>query len=335
MAHEITSRDGLVLTRNRAWHGLGTIVENAPTPAEALVLAGLNWPVTLHEMSVQVNGVTVPITTHRASMRGDQVLGVVGDNYQPVQNAELAEFAYAIGAGREVKVETAGSIQGGAKVWFLLQGEAFAPIGEDLMWPYLLLSNAHNGTAALRATATSVRAVCSNTLHQVIPRGQDDGDYRENSWSARHTGRIMDRVAEARASIQKFLASTATFKENCEELAQVQINHEQMRTYFDRVWEDLFFVPPTNPTDAKQVRELGKYQTAAASFVRRFDDGRPLAGATMWNAFNAFSGLIQHDMKARGSDDARRVENRVTSNLFGLNANRTCRAFAHAFGLAG
>ena len=45
MAHEITSTDGLVLHKEEAWHGLGTIVEDAPTPQEALQIAGLDWTV--------------------------------------------------------------------------------------------------------------------------------------------------------------------------------------------------------------------------------------------------------------------------------------------------
>lgn len=41
MSHEITSTDNVVLHRTSAWHGLGTVVADAPTPREALTLAGL------------------------------------------------------------------------------------------------------------------------------------------------------------------------------------------------------------------------------------------------------------------------------------------------------
>ena len=45
MAHEITKTDGLVLAGHGAWHGLGTVVADAPSPAAALELAGLDWTV--------------------------------------------------------------------------------------------------------------------------------------------------------------------------------------------------------------------------------------------------------------------------------------------------
>ena len=43
MAHEITEYDNVVLHRTPAWHGLGVVVHEAPTPMEALKIAGLDW----------------------------------------------------------------------------------------------------------------------------------------------------------------------------------------------------------------------------------------------------------------------------------------------------
>lgn len=50
---------------------------------------------------------------------------------------------------------------------------------------------------------------------------------------------------------------------------------------------------------------------------------------------NAWTGLLQHDRKARGADDAARVEKRVHSNLFGLNAERSVKAYEKALTLVG
>ena len=51
MSHEIEKHDHVVLHRQAAWHGLGTIVENAPTPSEALAIARLDWDVQQWPMS--------------------------------------------------------------------------------------------------------------------------------------------------------------------------------------------------------------------------------------------------------------------------------------------
>ena len=57
-------------------------------------------------------------------------------------------------------------------------------------------------------------------------------------------------------------------------------------------------------------------------------------GQTIWSAFNAMTGFLQHDKTARGSDDAARVERRIDSNLFGINATRTHEVLAGALALA-
>ena len=127
MAHEIEQHDGVVLHREKAWHGLGTIVENAPTPTEALQIARLDWSVEQWPLAAQrPDGGYLPIKTSVANVRSDvgHVLGIVGDGYQPIQNRDLAEFCTALAEQDDVvKIESAGSIRNGAKVWFLLKGE--------------------------------------------------------------------------------------------------------------------------------------------------------------------------------------------------------------------
>ena len=91
---------------------------------------------------------------------------------------------------------------------------------------------------------------------------------------------------------------------------------------------------PDNPQDKKEERQRDKATSAFNSFSRRFDDERAVAGSNLWNAFNAYSGLVQHDMKARGKNDADRIEKRVTSNLFGLNSERINSAIQLAYAMA-
>lgn len=72
MAHEITSRDGLVLHKNAAWHGLGTIVQDAPTTREALKLASLDWSVEQWPLSAtNGEGEKLAVTNYVANVRTD------------------------------------------------------------------------------------------------------------------------------------------------------------------------------------------------------------------------------------------------------------------------
>lgn len=81
----------MMYVREKPWHGLGTMVEEAPTSADALRLAGLDW--TVDKKNIQVCG-GAKIQNFKANVRSSDgaVLGVVSDRYKIVQNAEAFAF---------------------------------------------------------------------------------------------------------------------------------------------------------------------------------------------------------------------------------------------------
>ena len=74
--------------RKKPWHGIGTVVQDAPCSREAIRLAGLDWEII--QKDVYTDGGT-EISGYKANVRStDQsVLGVVSDRYQIVQNRVL------------------------------------------------------------------------------------------------------------------------------------------------------------------------------------------------------------------------------------------------------
>ena len=103
--------------RETPWHGLGRIVMDAPASREALELAGLDWQVESRNI---YSGTGAMIPGYRANVRNtdDAVLGVVSDRYRIVQNEEAFQFTDDL-LGEGITYETAGSLQGGKKVWML------------------------------------------------------------------------------------------------------------------------------------------------------------------------------------------------------------------------
>ena len=103
--------------RETPWHGLGRIIMDAPASREALELAGLDWQ---GESRNIYSGTGAMIPGYRANVRStdDAVLGVVSDRYHIVQNEEAFQFTDDL-LGEGVTYETAGSLQGGKKVWML------------------------------------------------------------------------------------------------------------------------------------------------------------------------------------------------------------------------
>jgi len=188
MAHEITQHDNVVLHRTPAWHGLGIVVKDAPTPMEALKIAALDWNVEQWPLSA-TNGETRLLVDGQLNVRmpGAIKLGIVGQHYKVVQNVELAQFCQDLAEQNDtVKVESAGSIRQGRKVWFLLKGESFTVRSADHIEPYICVSNGHDGGTAIRATPTTIRVVCANTLFMVIPDNEREASPRikPTAWNA-------------------------------------------------------------------------------------------------------------------------------------------------------
>jgi hypothetical protein len=111
--------------KEKAWHGLGKVVEQYPTSAEAIKFAGLDYTVEKRplftydsenhtgdpETDLLIPEIEVP--NYFATIRTDteQVLGVVGKDYEIVQNSNAFEFFDAIvGGGDGILYETAGAL---------------------------------------------------------------------------------------------------------------------------------------------------------------------------------------------------------------------------------
>lgn len=334
MSAEIQSNDQVVMHKVGAWHGMGIVVDKDMTPRQAAMKV-FPWEAEEHDMIVRFNGQQQMIDGYKALLRSDDhmQLGIVASGYHVLQPYDMADFAEALLEGGQVKIETAGSIRGGKRLWFLLKGEPFNVALGDEIYPYFLLSNGYDGLSCFAGTPTTIRTVCSNTFHMVVPH-VDTGELGTAAFKIRHTANAMERIAEAREAIKNYGKSIEAQKEFANILVAKDVTQEVVQKFFLECYTADFGEIPENPKDGFEERRRMKAQSAYLSFSKRFDDERQIAGANMWNAMNAYTGLVQHDQKARGKDDVDRLERRVESNLFGLNTDRTQAAALRAFKVA-
>lgn len=340
MAHEITSQDGLVLAGEKAWHNLGLVVPETFTPVQGLEMAKLDRAVVTRPLAAQMDdGSFSLIEDRRAVMYADskESMGEVSDNWTPIQNRELAEFCEALAKESDtVKCETVGSIRSGAKVWFLMRGESFSVRNHDSdeIRPYILASNGHDGKTSLRLTPTSVRIVCSNTLHAVIPdeTGKRKGAaYTDAAFVATHTGNIMNRMEEARQALGLYVTATEETRKLIDVLAAREVNSDEVKSFLLECYARDFGSIPVDPKNEKDVKAREKASTAIGRMIQGFESESGIAGTTAWNLFNAYSGHCQHVTRLKDADKAR--EAAAHSNLFGLGAARTSAAFRKALKL--
>ena len=337
MTHEIETHDGLVLHKTKAWHGLGTVVADAPTPTKALRIAGMDWEVEQWPMSAtNGEGEKIALPEQVLNVRSDTrtPLGIVTTNYKPIQNSTLAEFCELLAEQSDtVKVESAGSIRNGGKVWFLLKGDSFSVRGKDEVKPYILVSNGHDGGTALRGTCTTVRVVCSNTLHMVIPKTVNDKvRLDESSYVANHMGDILQKVEDAKAVLELYGRSLTSTRELIDQVAAKEMTREDVQSYFLQCYTRDFGAIASNPTTAREETARTKSQRAFQAYDARFNDEIAIAGTTAWNAMNAYTGWSQND-RTFWKNESKESDRKIGSKLFGQDAERAARCLLLALSM--
>jgi len=316
MAHNIRSNDSLVLAKNAAWHGLGVILPDQFTPSEALTVGGLKWTVeestALTATFVENDGEAsrTIINTHKTLRRSDDrtILGTVGAGYTPVQNFTLAEIADAFGK-QGVKIETAGSLFGGRKVWFLVDlGSTDVANKGDIVQNYVMLHNAHDGTASLGGDLVSTRVVCNNTYTGALLEGGAFFRYR-------HTSGIALRAEEAKAALEGFRSTIKRDQQAIAALAAKSMTRADIQALWTDVLVALDGPIAVNPKDEREARRKDKAVKALAEMTTVFDIEAAKFGGNAWIAANAVTYHIQH---SRGNLNG---DARTSANLFGSYAD--------------
>lgn len=270
MAHNITERDGLFVVREPAWHGLGTVLDDYPTRAQAQAIAHPWEPVSepLFRRVITMGELGpieefVEVDSHQSVVRSDDGhhLGVVTKSYEPVTNNELYDIAEALqGENQEVRFETGGSLLGGSKVWLLLRlNEPLTvkgdPRGESIA--YYALQNAHDGSASLRGQATMTRIVCDNTSRMA----DLDATQRGTEFTFRHTSSVKERIEDAKLALAGWREGIRNWSLQMQSLIEVKLTDKQvdwfMRTYI-----------PEPPAGAKvSDRVIKNVDTARTQFI--------------------------------------------------------------------
>jgi phage/plasmid-like protein (TIGR03299 family) len=324
MAHDLAFTNGqpaIMFAGEVPWHGLGTRLDNPVTSRQAIEAAGLDYELRLSTM-VTADGFPVP--KRKAVVRDDTgvVLGVVGDRFVPVQNSEAFGFLDTIVADGGLKYHTAGALGRGERVWMLAKLPCNMRVrgSDDVIERFLLLSNAHDGTAALRVLFTPIRVVCSNTLSLAHRNGRGEGV------TVRHVGDIHSKVRQA----QEVLGLAHRFYDDLEGMIDRLASHYPTAAQLDLYFRSLY----PDPVDGSN----GRARNTREELFRLFERGRgqdiPQVRHTTWAAYNAVTEFVDHGRTPRGSNPGEKATRRLDSIWFGSGAAFKSRAFDAAVRLA-
>ena len=275
----------MMYVREKPWHGLGTEVAEAPTSADALRLAGLDWNVR-QEVVFDERGAAIP--GYKANVRESDgsVLGVVGDRYRIVQNEDAFRFTDNL-IGGEVRYETAGSLRGGRQIWLLARMPERKVAGDEVE-PFLCFTNAHDGSSGIKVCMTPVRVVCNNTLNVAL-------NTAKRTWSMRHTESVHERLNEARDCLFRAREYMDALSEYADAAASKTLRDDEIREILDELFP---------ATDTATDREKANVQKCKDEFMICYfaPDILKFRG-TAWGAINAMSDLVSHSMPHRNTQN--------------------------------
>jgi phage/plasmid-like protein (TIGR03299 family) len=306
MAHELETVNGqtaFASLREPAWHGLGTVFTEEVTTAEMLKLAHLNdWNVRLEDVAIPEGfasdrSFSFVTRTNPFNSEQNDVLGVVGERYVPLQNEDLFDFGDLMldGGGRW---ETAGSIKGGRQVFGSLALEretVLDPNGvSDKVNTYLLINTSHDGSVAIQASITPVRVVCANTLNLALSSLKGNKGVKQ-SFKIRHTATASGKVQQAREA----LGLANTYMDKFDKLAQEMISKEITKAKFDEIVA-LAYPAPEKDAKGSFKKHNDKVDLIQSIYVGEYNN---TISGTAWGAFNALTERLDWYRTGRGGDN--------------------------------
>lgn len=302
--------------REVAWHKLGTVTENALTAEQALETAFLNWEVIKSEQSISTqvpkspkSDKLVTITdpdkfmTYRYHPKTGVAdpLGVVGNRYTPVQNAEAFSFLNTIADESGAVFETAGAIDNGRKVFMTMKMPEDVLIGgKDAINMYLMAWNTHDGTSSFNVLVTPVRVVCQNTLSAAIKSAQ-------HKFAIRHTSSAQGKIQAAREALKVTFKYQEAFQIQAEKLFAQSMTDKE----FQKIVEKAF---PLDKTDSQRAQTMATNAQSALLGLWKAPTQANIKN-TAWAAYNAFVEYSDWARPVRGTDpDVARAERVVNGS---------------------
>ena len=320
--------------RANPWTRVGRSFTPTSDADEALARSGLDWSVA--KTGLRTEDLT-PVQDHRAMVRTDTgaVLGIVGADYEPLQNAEAFSFFRDLAAGGQISFETAGDFDKGRIVWVQARlPDLDLRIGDDESHSYLFISTGHTGNKTLMIAPTTVRIVCRNTLRMAEYRSltaQRSGKSLEAGFTVRHTRGIRDALADIQDAYAQSRRSHTATMEAYRFLAGKPMSEKLKKTFFQQVFEAKS--APDESDRAASIRAARK-ERLDAILASPTSNVRGTAGSAFALAQAAVE-YIDHDRTTRTSEGEDPTASRLLSATFGSGAGLKERAWSTIMDLVG
>lgn len=264
----------------------------------------------------------IEVPNYFATIRTDteQVLGVVGKDYEVVQNVDAFSFFDSIVGGDGIQYETAGALGKGERIFITAKLPGYIRVGsDDMTEKYLFLTTSHDGFGSITAAFTPFRIVCNNTLNAALRNCT-------GSIKIRHTANAKDRLSEAHRVMGISNQLAGQLEDVFNQWSKVRVTDQQVQRLIQ-----LAMVPNKEVLQNIRNGQLDELSTAFTNVCNSVYEYAMTAPSqqqettkgTIFGAYNAVTGYFQNVRSYKDS------EAKLKSLLFGGTAQmRAQKAFS-------
>jgi phage/plasmid-like protein (TIGR03299 family) len=242
----------------------------------------LSWSVAKRQICViGADGNFHPVEGKLATVREDtdKVLGIVGDDYEIVANADLKKLIQPLVDEEVLTVSNMGYLNGGKKVFIQAQiAKDYQVVGESYKGMITLL-NSHDGSSTVCLGTTMIRVICQNTFQAATKKLTE---------KYRHSEGVTEKVLGSTAIVEYVDGAMRKYSEYAETLAAAPCSASQFKQAVEAIY-------------GKETKDLR--ENLVAKLNANFYNGIGTEGKSFYCAFNSITQFVTHD--SRKSKEAR------------------------------
>jgi len=285
---------------------------------DALTEVGLNWNVRKIPVFADIDGNTEQVKDAFLNVREDtgQQMGVVGNRYNVIQNAETFSVINPLLEDGKIKIENAGSFDEGRRVWLQAKiGDEINPVSGDPIEKYAIFYNSFDGSSGTGVAITPLRVWCQNMLRAAINKG-------DRKIALRHTLNYKKRLDEAYYIFNNVNNYFDLFEEEMKFLSNNTIDIKTANIFVDK------FIPLP---DTKQQGTIDSAKRNRETLRQLIESGKgmdiPGVRGTAYGLYNAAVEYTQFHKRIKGKDftQEQKLSKRAESMIFDSTLDKSAR----------
>lgn len=227
--------------RDLPWMKLGTVVDEAQSIEDAIVLGGLDFDVELRKdgfVNGKGNWVVDPSKKKVVRVDKDVPLGTVSSTYEILQYREAFDFL----SGINVDFVAAGMLKFGKQGFVVVQVPGFEHLevaGGDPHDMYVVLRSSHDGSRSLEIMEMALRGTCMNalTLASFGKHGSYSGKAKQR-FCIRHTKNMRVKMEQVSALLDGTQEYAKAFKATADQLAAIDLELKDAEKVIKKLVDD-------------------------------------------------------------------------------------------------